>query len=65
MYLGIERALKAQFLGADLGRYNGGSAEDQILFQITELMPVNGPEKDLQRIRDVWAFCEDVWATQG
>jgi hypothetical protein len=29
---------------------------------ITELMPVNGPEKDLQRIRDLWSFCEDAWS---
>jgi len=28
---------------------------------MTELMPVNGPQKDLQRIRDVWSFCEDTW----
>ncbi len=28
---------------------------------ITELMPVNGPRKDLQRIRDLWSFCEDAW----
>ncbi len=28
---------------------------------ISELMPVNGAVKDLQRIRDTWAYCEDVW----
>jgi hypothetical protein len=28
---------------------------------ISELMPVNGPAKDLQRIKDVWALCEDLW----
>ena len=31
---------------------------------ISELMPVNGPQKDLQRIRDVWLFCEDTWPSE-
>ena len=28
---------------------------------VTELLPVNGPAEDLQRIKDVWSFCQDVW----
>jgi len=32
---------------------------------ISELMPVNGPIADLQRIRDVWALCEDVLSDAG
>lgn len=32
--VGIERALMATFLGADLGRYYTGTAEDQIVFQL-------------------------------
>jgi hypothetical protein len=27
---------------------------------ITELMPVNGPAKDLQRVKDVWSLCEQM-----
>ena len=33
----------------------------QFTLAITELMPVKGPEKDLQRIKDVWSICEDLW----
>ena len=33
--LGIEQALMAQFLGADLGRYYGGTSADQIIFQLS------------------------------
>lgn len=36
--VGIERALMASFLGADLGRYYGGTTEDQILFQLRSQM---------------------------
>lgn len=29
---------------------------------ITELMPVNGPQQDLQRVLDVWALCRELFA---
>lgn len=34
LWLGIERALMARFLEFDLGRYYGGEAADQIVFQL-------------------------------
>ena len=34
VWLGVEQALMAQFLNADLGRYYGGTAEDQIVYQL-------------------------------
>jgi len=34
VWLGVEQALMAQFLDADLGQYYGGSAEDQIIYQL-------------------------------
>ena len=40
--LGIDQTLMAEFLGADLGRYSGGTAEDQI---------VVGPYKELEKLR--------------